>query len=61
MNIKLLIQSKNITVSMAARQIGISRQHLYAAINGKPIGRNAAKKIERWSCDAIKAVELMKI
>lgn len=44
----------------AADQIGISVMHLYNAINGKPLGRNASKKIKKWlNTDIISIADLM--
>lgn len=49
MEIKNYIQAKNLTITNAAKEIGISRQHLHSIINGTPAGRKLAAKIETWS------------
>lgn len=39
---------KGIGVKEAARQIGISRQSLWFALSGRPIGRQVTDKIVAW-------------
>jgi DNA-binding XRE family transcriptional regulator len=60
-NFESFLRQKNITKTRAAKEIGISRQWLYAALNGQPIGKRAAQKIEKWSGGFVTAVELMQL
>jgi len=55
------LKSRNLPVKRAASEIGISRQWLHSALKGEPLGKTAAKKIERWSGGEIKAADLMQI
>jgi len=53
------ISFKQITVSQAAREIGVSRPLLYYAMRTQPLGRRTALMIEEWSDGFVPAVELV--
>ena len=55
------IKKERLKRAEAAEQIGISTMHLYNAIHGKPMGRNAAKKIRKWLDNKVTIAELMKV
>lgn len=59
--LKTYLKKNQVTVSQAAREIGVTRQHLHCALRGQPMGRRTAKKIEEWTDGAIPAAELMQI
>lgn len=55
---RFIEKHREITISQAAREIGISRPLLYYAMDGNPLGRESAKKVERWSDGWLRATEL---
>jgi hypothetical protein len=52
------IKFRELSISQAAQEIGISRQTLYEALNGRPLGKRAALKIEDWSEGFLLAADL---
>jgi len=56
--IKAYIKAKNITVVQAARELGISRAHLYTIMKSGYAHPKMARKIEKWSKGTINAKEL---
>ena len=59
MEVKKLIKLRNLTVTDAAKQIGISRQLLSDIIHGKAqAGGLAARKIMTWSDGAVQISDL---
>jgi DNA-binding XRE family transcriptional regulator len=62
MNLKEYINFKGISQEQAAKEIGITRQHLNMIIQNKCLpGKNAALKIEKWSDKLFKAADLMQL
>lgn len=53
------IQQREISVDMAAKEIGITRGYLYEIIGGRMSpGRKAALKIMKWSQNLVKFNDL---
>ncbi len=48
-----------ISITKAARQLGVTRQYLGSIVNGAPAGRKLAIKIESWSNGEVKAAWLI--
>jgi len=52
---------KGKTISQAAQEIGVSRPLVHYALNDRPLGKQTALKVERWSGGFLRAVDLMQI
>ena len=59
--LKRYMEMQKITIPEAAKQIGISRPLLYYALNGNPLGKKSARKVEKWSDGFIRAVDLIQL
>ncbi len=57
--LKKYLSFKGISKAEAAKQIGCSRQYLFALANGQPAGKRVAMQIEKWSEGFITAIEMM--
>jgi plasmid maintenance system antidote protein VapI len=57
--LKQYIEMRGITIKQAAEEIGVSRPLIHYAINGNPLSRRTALKIEKWSDGFVPAVELV--
>jgi plasmid maintenance system antidote protein VapI len=57
--LKQYIEIRGITIKQAAEEIGVSRPLIHYAINGNPLSRRTALKIEKWSDGLLSAVELV--
>jgi plasmid maintenance system antidote protein VapI len=57
--LKQYIEMRGITIKQAAEEIGVSRPLIHYAINGNPLSRRTALKIEKWSDGFVSAVELV--
>jgi len=53
------IQFKGISISQAAKEIGVSRPLLHYAMRGQPLGRRKALRIQEWSNGLVPAAELV--
>jgi len=57
---KEYLQKNNISVTSAAKGLGVSRQHIYDLMNGKAFpSRKLASKIEVWSMGALSKEKLI--
>lgn len=59
--IEQYIKLKKVTIIDVSRQTGLSRQSIYNAIKGQPMGRSSAQKLAEWSDGFLKVADLMKI
>ena len=55
------IKLKKMTISDVARQTGLSRPLIHYALNGQPLGKRSALKIEEWSEGFVPAIELIRL
>jgi len=55
------IKLKGMTISEVARQTGLSRPLVHYALNGQPLGKRSALKIEEWSEGFVPALELIQL
>lgn len=53
------LKMKNITITDAAHEIGMSREWLHRALRNQPIGQKSAWKIEEWSEGFVSAIDLI--
>jgi len=56
---KYIKEIRKITITQAAGEIGVSRQHLNMICNGQPGGRRLAEKFEIWSNGDVSQSEIM--
>jgi len=49
----------SISVAQAAEEIGVTRQLLYHHMQGNPLGKKTARKIERWSDGFLSIIDLI--
>ena len=59
MKLKEYIQLRDITVIIAAKELGVTRQYVYALMTGQfTAGRKMAMKIRDWSQNLVKFDDL---
>lgn len=57
---KYIYETRRITISEAARELGCTRVHLSNVVNGNSAAsRKFAREIQKWSRGAIKASEVL--
>ena len=59
--LKQYIDFKGMTISDVARQTELSRPLIHYALNGQPLGKKSALKIEKWSNGMVPAIELIRL
>ena len=57
-NLRQFIKYRGVTISQAAKEIGVSRPLLHHAMDGNPLGRESSLKVEKWSNGMLRATEL---
>lgn len=59
--LKDIIKARELTIDEAAKELGITRQHLSGILSGKIPGRKTAIRIQEWTLSMIKAKDLLRL
>ena len=58
-SLKTFIEESGKTVTGAAQELKVTRQHLSSVVNGGPVGKVLAKDIEEWSGGSVDKEQLL--